>query len=257
MFDQSFEHEPLPLTIRDPSGNGSEKRLPEAFVEHFRIVGPGESEEDYVPGDFYGSLDVDAAGSSSDAGSTASAVKNRPHVAIDDLDNVADRLRFVNQAYAFYRWRQFREQAGEISDLIEFHSHQKLTLLAQDPSKKSELGHMLANPPEDLGFDAFLDQYEVLYLGAFRNVPSRERHFNVLEHLYGYLSELLPGDQREALLETIRAFHRGEEPLSEPVRILKNHFDGRSIDWINEQSYLNPSQHEWELKQGLRGVYDG
>jgi uncharacterized protein YbgA (DUF1722 family) len=116
---------------------------------------------------------------------------------------------------------------------------------------------MLANPPEDQEFDTFLDQYEMLFLGAFRNVPSRARHFNVLEHLYGYLSEMLPGDQREALLETVRAYKREEQPLDEPVRILKNHFDGQSLDWINQQSYLNPSRHEWELKQGLREENDG
>ncbi len=256
MFDRSFEHEPLPLMIRDPSGNGSEKRLPEAFVEHFRIVGPGESKEDYEPEDFHGSLDVDSTESVS-SGLADTAVKNRPSVAIEDLETVEGRLRFVNQVYAYYRWRRFREQANEISDLIEFHSHQKLILLAHDPSKKSELGHMLANPPEDQEFEVFLDQYEMLFLGAFRNVPSRERHFNVLEHLYGYLSEMLPSDQREALLETIRAFHRGEEPLSEPIKILKNHFDGRSIDWINEQNYLNATCHEWELKKGLREEYEG
>jgi uncharacterized protein YbgA (DUF1722 family) len=260
MFDRSFDREPLPLQFVLSPEEDSLDRLPDAFTEEFRIEHSGEggasdpdSQEEY-----YGLIEGEGELSGNRPSSlSALSTGSVPRISVENLRDPEHQLRFVNQIYGFFRWQRFRSDASDISELIEFHSHQKLTLLAHDPSRKNELGHMLANPSEELEFEAFLDQYGNLYRSAFRTVPTRERHFNVLEHLYGYLSELLPGDQRSAVLETIRAFHRGEVSLSEPLRVLKNHFDGRSIEWVNRQSYLNPTHREWTLRSRLRSELDG
>lgn len=83
---------------------------------------------------------------------------------------------------------------------------------------------------------------------AMGQLPTRERHFNVLEHLYGYLVELLPDETRDELLESIRDFRDGNVPLIEPMRRLKEHFSERSIEWVCNQSYLNPKREEFTLK---------
>lgn len=175
---------------------------------------------------------------------------NLPVVDLNSLKNPNEKRRFVNRIYGHFRWRKFKSGASELSDLIDFHSREKLSLLAHDPSTKEKLGHMLANPP-DMPFDRLMRQYRSQFDNAIRKLTTRERHFNVFEHLYGYLAELLPDEKRNDLLAMIRNFRTGEGPLIEPLKELKKEFEGRSIEWVSNQSYLNPRREEIALKSDI------
>jgi uncharacterized protein YbgA (DUF1722 family) len=161
--------------------------------------------------------------------------------------NPAEKRRFVNRVYGSLRWREFRSTDPDYADLIDFHSHQKLLLLAHDPSRKQKLGQWLSERPDD-SIDSILDHYRNKYFEALVKLPTRRRHLNVLEHVFGYLTELLPEPRRNDLMQLLNDFKNGKCPLLEPLEIMKKEFEKRSISWVNNQSYMNPTKYEIRLR---------
>ncbi len=229
--------------------------LPKSFREHFLFEALAVDDPDSFnadgSGNIYGGIVFDSAGEMEPNHGSVRSLQTKvdfPVQASNSFSNPEECHRFVNRVYGYCRWMPVGSEATEISDLVEFHTYQKLTLLAHAPAITTELGHGLANPPQ-IAFDQLLKQYRSQYSKVLRQLPTRQRHFNVLEHLYGYLSELLPNKERIELLEEIRDFHDGDLPLIEPLTSLKRHFEDRSIDWVNQQSYINPTQRELALKR--------
>lgn len=252
----AFESRRLTLACFQPSQTDKTVGLPEAFREYFDVRSVGIDPE---------TLRVDLAGEQyeggivalpvdEDDGSAHRTVQSQvdfPVEALETLDSSEEKRRYVNLVYAYDRWNDFREDASELADLLEFHAEEKLVLLAHKPQVKQDLGHMLANPPE-IAFDELMKQYYSHYMNAISDLPTRARHFNVLEHLYGYLVEPLPDDELEELLETIRAFRDGDASLIEPLTLLRTHLNDYSIEWASGQSYLNPKREQLALRNELK-----
>jgi uncharacterized protein YbgA (DUF1722 family) len=256
MFDNEFESEPLTVLSVNSGSDQDTAGLPEVLRNNFSILHRDRDDYDPDPESFEQQIfglvhDTDGSAKFPGTDMRGSGVGVKiPNFELDSLQKSDEQRRFVNQVYGYCRLYRFLSEDPEFSDLIDFHSRQKLTLLAHEPVKKEELGHMLANRPDE-PIETTLKNYATVYLSALRRLPTRERHFNVLEHLYGYLTELLPDRERNELLETIREFRDGKEPLLVPLEKIKRAFEDRDMEWVNSQSYLNPTSRELELKQSI------
>jgi uncharacterized protein YbgA (DUF1722 family) len=134
------------------------------------------------------------------------------------------------------RWRTLLGSTPTVADLVDFHTRQKLTLLARSPAAYRDLGRLVARAsarplPEVLGdYGAGLQE-------ALAQPSTPGRHANVLQHLAGMLPESL-GRERTQLAGLIEDYRLGRAPIEEPVRRLSELLREHPHQWALARTYL-------------------
>ncbi len=149
------------------------------------------------------------------------------------------RESFVEQVWARARLNQLFGGPWRLRDLIGFHARHKLQLMAHDPVRAHQAGHLvaIANAMPDGQARA---EYTALFGAALARRVSRARHCNAMHHAFGLVSDHLDDTRRHDVLATIEAYRRGEVPLSVPVTLLRHHADGCNAVYLAAQTYLDP-----------------
>ncbi len=149
------------------------------------------------------------------------------------------REAFVEQVWARARLHQLFGGPWRLRDLIGFHARHKLQLMAHDPVRAHQAGHLVAvahaRPDDQVSAE-----YAALFGAALARRVSRARHCNAMHHAFGLVSDHLDDTRRHDILATIEAYRRGEVPLSVPVTLLRHHADGCSAVYLAAQTYLDP-----------------
>ena len=84
---------------------------------------------------------------------------------------------------------------------------------------------------------------------GMRELASIGRHFNVLQHLMGFLKEKLDGEDKAELLGVMEDYRHGQVPLIVPVTLLKHHLRRHEVpEWVHQQVYLYPYPKELMLR---------
>jgi uncharacterized protein YbgA (DUF1722 family)/uncharacterized protein YbbK (DUF523 family) len=149
------------------------------------------------------------------------------------------RESFVEQVWARARLNQLFGGRWRLRDLIGFHARHKLQLMAHDPVRAHQAGHLVAvahGRPDD----EVRAGYTALFGEALARRVSRARHCNAMHHAFGLVSDHLDDTRRHGILATIDAYRRGEVPLSVPVTLLRHHADGCNAVYLAAQTYLDP-----------------
>lgn len=154
------------------------------------------------------------------------------------------REAFIDRVFAHRRWRDFRRGDPGPGELVAFHTRHKLTLLSHAPDHYRQLGRLVAKA----GTEEVIDEYGRLFAAAMRVQATRGKQVNVLQHLQGYLREVLDEGDRAELDEMILAYAAGLLPLVVPVTLLRHHFRRHPHDWVGEQTYLQPYPVELMLR---------
>jgi uncharacterized protein YbbK (DUF523 family)/uncharacterized protein YbgA (DUF1722 family) len=181
----------------------------------------------------------------------AAALMHRfPHLPVEEEGRLHDpRLRenFVTRVFAYQRWGQMAEQKITRAGLLRFHAQHKFLLVAHSQVGTQRVGRLLAHP------EPFADEqvWAATYLDGFtevmRRTPTRRGHTNVLQHLAGYISAHLDGDEREELTEMIDQYRRGLLPLIVPVTLIRHYVRKFHVPYLLDQVYLSPHPHELML----------
>lgn len=153
------------------------------------------------------------------------------------------RENFFENIFCFRDYRRARS-SGKVADLIDFHTHHKLQIMAHSPEKLREMGQLVANAREATE-DPFL-LYEELLREAMREQPSPGKNANVLQHMLGYFKEELGAWEKQELLDVVSRYTKGLVPLIVPVTLIEHYVRKYDKDYLREQSYLQP--HPLELK---------
>jgi len=155
------------------------------------------------------------------------------------------RENFIERIFTCRRYSQ--EVGGEkrIRDLVDFHTKNKLLLMAHGTKHLKQMGTLVArvkgSPKEDV-----FPQYERLLAEAMAAKPSAAKHTNVLQHIMGYFKKELSADEKQELLDVIGRYHQGLTPLIVPVTLLNHYVRKYREPYLSGQTYLNP--HPLELK---------
>jgi uncharacterized protein YbgA (DUF1722 family)/uncharacterized protein YbbK (DUF523 family) len=149
------------------------------------------------------------------------------------------REAFVEQVWARARLNQLFGSPWRLRDLIGFHARHKLQLMAHDPARAHQAGHLVATA-QARPDDEVRAAYTALFGEALARLVSRARHCNAMHHAFGLVSEHLDDTRRRHILATIDAYRRSEVPLSVPVALLRHHANGGSIVYLAAQTYLDP-----------------
>ncbi|SHJ94395.1 YbgA family protein [Halomonas caseinilytica] len=165
------------------------------------------------------------------------------------LNDPALRENFMTRVYALDDWKRNVEEAPSHHALLQFHSRQKLLLMAHRVEAYRELGRYLAEAHRR-PLDETLAYYLPTFMEALSKPASRKTHANALLHVLGCLKRSLDGETRRDLLQSVEEYRLEQVPLAVPMRLLNHHLKRHGSDYICGQSYLDP--HPYEL--GLRNA---
>ena len=180
-------------------------------------------------------------------------VRAFPNLPVEEEGRLKDpRLRenFIERIYAFQRLRARFQSAWKPRDLIEFHSRQKLQLLAHSPEAYRSLGRMVAEAHR-ADADAFRDEYIDAYMGALSVLASRGRNANVLQHFAGHFKQQLESAVRQELAKLIDEYRRGLVPLVVPITLVNHHIHRLDNQYLAAQTFLEPYPRELMLRNSV------
>ncbi|MEU9840914.1 DUF523 and DUF1722 domain-containing protein [Actinomadura sp. NPDC048032] len=160
------------------------------------------------------------------------------------------REHFIERIFAHARLRELFGADWRPRDLVAFHSRHKLQILAHDPSAYQALGRIVAQAGTR-SRDELETDYRHAFSAAFAVRPKRGRHMNALQHVFGMLSDHLDDTRRHDLLAAIDTYRRGQAPLSVPIALLRHHAMGEGLDYLTQQTYLDPYPADLVLRHYL------
>jgi uncharacterized protein YbgA (DUF1722 family) len=132
--------------------------------------------------------------------------------------------------------------------LVRFHTAHKLTLMAHSPSHYQEMGRLVAQAGS-LPCQELVGTYGRLLMEGLAVLGTPGKHSNVLQHLMGFLKDVLSKEDKAELLGLIEDYRRGLVPLIVPLTLLQHHLRRHPVpDWVHQQVYLNPYPKELMLR---------
>lgn len=157
------------------------------------------------------------------------------------------RENFIERVFAYRRLRTLFQGRWKIADLIRFHSSEKLLLLAHDPVAHRNLGRLVASA-KGMARKALKEEYQRRFLKALSRRSTARKHFNVMQHVACYFKKELDPSDREELHDLIHAYRRSLVPLIVPMTLIRHHVRRLEIEYLSQQSYLDPHPRELMLR---------
>ncbi|GAA5316316.1 MAG: DUF523 and DUF1722 domain-containing protein [Candidatus Pelagadaptatus aseana] len=167
-----------------------------------------------------------------------------PFMPVEEAGRLQDdviREHFLTKVYLYQQVRQLEAKNLTAGELLEFHAGNKYLLMAYNAESYRQLGRMLANLKRG-SLEEIKQNYLQKLMTALNKPISRGRHVNVLQHLVGYLKQLVTTQDKEELLFHIRQYHQGIVPLVVPMTLLLHHFKRfpQECAYVLKQRYLQP-----------------
>lgn len=173
-----------------------------------------------------------------------------PTVDDEQLYDPARRDDFLARVFALASFRK-AAGSGKMSELVDYHTRNKLLLMAFDKKSMTQMGDLVANH-EKRPLDDVLEGYG----RSLREVLSREAgigsNINVLMHAIGYFSDRLTGDEKLHFEELVRKCRRDSTVLAELRQLFLSWIMRSSVEYLAQQTYFSP--YPPELSGTLRQV---
>lgn len=172
-------------------------------------------------------------------------VKSFPDLAIEDegrLRNFNIREHFLTKLYALASFREMQKH-GSVSDLIQFHTENKLLLAAHSQKEAKILGNIVANR-ESLNFTDQARLYRIHLAEALKRPPRYASKANVLNHSIGYFSEELSIDEKANFLRNIERFKEKRLPFSALLAVLQSWIARFGVEYLRNQTLFEPFPEE-------------
>ncbi len=170
---------------------------------------------------------------------TAELMRQMPLLPVEEDGRLNDpvlREHFVERVFAYSRLRALFSSAWTAADLVEFHSREKLLVLAH--SDYRPLGRIVANAKR-YSQPEWGRRYEQLFLEALSRPATVGRHVNVMQHVAGYFRRGLDAAGRREVADIIDAYRRALVPLIAPLTLLRHHARAMGVSYLTSQTYLH------------------
>jgi uncharacterized protein YbgA (DUF1722 family) len=167
--------------------------------------------------------------------------KKFPYLPITDegrLENMRLREDFLFRIYTHARFRKLNPQS-KISELVQFHTENKLIFMAFNQSKLQELGRIVANSSIE-SFSEILKQYESKLSETLALPATFKTHINVLLHAFGYFKKQLNSEEKQFFLQQLNMYQKNVIPLSSCIGVLKSWIIRFKTEYLQQQRYFNP-----------------
>lgn len=161
------------------------------------------------------------------------------------LRNPSIRENFIDQVFTLKRWRETRRRRSCVGNVVDFHSRNKLVLMAHSPKHMKQMGALAARGKK-MGCSMLYGSYEKLLLDALRLKSTVKKNYNVLQHVMGYFRKQLTPDEKQELLEVMGHYKQSLVPLVVPLTLFRHYVRKYDQPYLREQTWLNP--HPVDLK---------
>ena len=171
-----------------------------------------------------------------------------PLIPVEDdgrLRNPLIRENFIEQVFTLKRWRETRARRSCVGNVVDFHSCNKLVLMAHSPKHLKTMGAMVAGG-KSMGCSPLYHEYETLLLEALRLKTTVKKHYNVMLHMLGYFRKDLTADEKQELLEVMDHYKKLLVPLVVPLTLFNHYVRKYDQPYLAQQTYLRP--HPVDLK---------
>jgi uncharacterized protein YbgA (DUF1722 family)/uncharacterized protein YbbK (DUF523 family) len=163
------------------------------------------------------------------------------------LNDARLRESFIVRVFAHHRLQTLFRQRFSRGRVVAFHTREKLLLMAHSPQHYKQLGQLVAAVKEHAPQE-FRELYGGLFMAALNTRATTRKHVNVLQHVLGYLREHLDPAPRRDLAAVVEDYRRELVPLVVPVTLLAHHLRTHGVDYLLEQTYLQPHPRELMLR---------
>jgi len=177
-----------------------------------------------------------------------------PELPMEEEGRLCDpvlRENFIERVFVYHRWQQLMEEGVTPAKLVNFHADHKYSVMAHQQNVTAELGQLVASAGSCEDFGELCQRYISLLMQVMALRVSRGQHSNVLQHLMGYISDVIDRDDRAELVDVISRYQQGYVPLIVPLTLLNHHFRRHPNEYIARQHYLNPHPAELMLRNQL------
>jgi uncharacterized protein YbgA (DUF1722 family) len=96
-----------------------------------------------------------------------------------------------------------------------------------------------------------MEAYAAEFMEALKVKSTVKKNINVLQHIFGFLKELLTPEEKKDILEVIEDYHRELVPLVLPVTLLRHYITKHDVAYIKDQIYLHPTPKELMLRNHI------
>lgn len=168
-----------------------------------------------------------------------------PVLPIEDegrLTNFRLREHFLTKLYTIASFRPVKA-ARKMARLVEFHTHNKLLLMAYNQKELKLLGRIVANS-EHRSIDVLLDDYEKHLYAALLRPARYTSNINVCMHALGYFSEELTSREKAYFLDSLEHYREGKAPLSVCLGLIMSWIVRFDEPYLKEQTFFQPYPEE-------------
>jgi uncharacterized protein YbgA (DUF1722 family)/uncharacterized protein YbbK (DUF523 family) len=163
------------------------------------------------------------------------------------LHDPAIRENFFDRVFGYHRLQRLFREKWSRGDLVRFHTGEKYLLLSHDQEGYTELGRLVASQ-KDSGREELAESYRERYMRTLAVPATKRKHVNVLEHMSGYLRDVLDGDTREKIRRAIEDYRSGYVPLVVPITLIRHYVELRGVEYLQGQRYLEPHPKELMIR---------
>ncbi|KAJ50949.1 uncharacterized protein YbbK (DUF523 family)/uncharacterized protein YbgA (DUF1722 family) [Clostridium tetanomorphum] len=178
-----------------------------------------------------------------------------PNYPIEDegrLTNYKIRERFLTRIYINAAFREIK-YGNSMGELVEFHSKNKMLLMAYNQKIQKELGKIVANH-EKHKIEQVLNDYERYLKIAFIKNARYTSNINVLNKAVSLFSKYITLEEKEFIRDTIEKYREDKVPFSTCLYIIKSYAIRFGITEMLQQSFFQPYPEELvELKDSGKG----
>lgn len=177
-------------------------------------------------------------------------IDSMPFLPVEEEGRLNDpriRENFITRVFSHSRWQQITHSNIKKNQLLKFHEHYKLHLMARNQVGLKRLGNFLAHSSKNKLSEKFINQYFEEFSKIMSRVPTRKGHTNVLFHMAGYFSKKLKKEDRGEIKEIIEIYLKGNLPLIAPLILIRHHVRQFEVSYLKNQVYLYPHPDELAL----------
>lgn len=178
---------------------------------------------------------------------------NFPNLPIEEEGRLANpkfRENWIERVFAYDRLQAFWRTPWRTGGLVDFHTRHKLTLLAHSPEDYRRLGRLVAGA-KGRDREKLRAEYESEFMGAMKKIATPGKHANVLYHVIGWFKKTVDASDRRELQGHIEDYQAGSVPLVVPLTMIIHYIRRHKIDYLLEQSYLDPHPKELALRSQI------
>ncbi|KAA3631344.1 MAG: DUF1722 domain-containing protein [Proteobacteria bacterium] len=166
------------------------------------------------------------------------------------LNDPVLRENFVTRVFVHRRWQDLLASGLTPVALLDFHTRHKYLTMAHSIAAYERLGRLLSDLSRGPVERVARDYFEQL-MHALKRRATRKRHYNVMQHIMGYLKKRIDGADKAELLDAIDRYKREEVPLVVPITLLRHYFRVHPDPYVQNQVYLNPHPDPLRLRNHI------